>query len=118
MAANLVREHPIQTVFVLLQTLVLVLGSTLVAVSIKIYCVSGNLPVPGFSALVRDWGFLLLLVSGTWAFWTVALERNPANGFTKRWSLVSGILLLVSLYWLLQQAVVSPPLIQVVPLDG
>ena len=119
MNARSLREHAIETVFVFLQAMVILAGSGLVALSIKIYGESyGSRPLPFFSMFVRDWGFLFLVVPAVWALGCVWLERDERFAIGQRSVVVTGILVLIGLAFLMMGAMVPPPLIHATPIGG
>ena len=42
---------------------------------------------------VRNWGFLLILISLLWAVWTISLERSRSDEFSKRNTVITGLIL-------------------------
>lgn len=106
MKTNSLREASIQTVFASLDGLLIMIGSLTTAVVMK----ANGFPGPGkvwhpLSLFVRDWGFLLILIPGLWAVGSVWMEKHPRFPFTRRWTMVTGILLSAGLAWLLVVAI-------------
>ena len=107
MKTHLIREHTIQTVFAVLGSTLIVGGSLMTAKLMK----ARGFPDPDqfwhpFALFVRNWGFFLILIPGAWVAWSIWLEDNPRIHFTRRWTLVTGMLLLAGLAWLMFVAVI------------
>lgn len=96
----IVRDHAMQSIFAAAQSVVIVAGSMLVAATPRMRSGDG----PWLPVLVRDWGFLLLLIPAAWVIVTLWLERHRSDWFTKRWTILSGVLLLTTLVCLLMHA--------------
>ena len=100
----IVREYAMQSIFAAAQSLVILTGSIFTATVLK----SGHgarSAGPWLPVFVRDWGFVLMLIPATWVFLTLWLERHRSDWFTKRWTVLSGVLLLAVLAWLMVTAV-------------
>jgi len=80
-------EFRLQIYFAALHTLVIIAGSLIAPV------MSGDT-----NSFVSNYGFLLLLIPLSWALITLRLEINHTDWFSKRWTFVSGLLLLGWLY--------------------
>jgi hypothetical protein len=96
----IVRDNAMQSIFAAAQSVVIVAGSLLTAATPGMRSAEG----PWLAVLVRDWGFLLLLIPAAWVFATLWLERHRSDWFTKRWTILSGFLVLVSLVGLMMHA--------------
>jgi len=102
MPNNPIREYMTQSVFAVLQSVLIVSGSLMTAGLMK----ARGYPDPGqfwhpLALFVRNWGFLLISVPGAWVVGTVWLERRPGSDFTTRWTIVTGLLVLAGLAWLM-----------------
>ncbi len=94
----IVRDYAMQSIFAAAQSVVIVAGALLTAATPRM---RGG---PWLAVLVRDWGFLLLLIPAAWVLITLWLERHRSDWFTKRWTILSGILVLAALVLLMVQA--------------
>jgi hypothetical protein len=111
------HEHRIQTILVLLQIGVIGFGTLLIAAMIKAWGYPKHLKVISPYVLFwRNWGYFLIIVPLVWAMGTIWMERN-LDGFSKRWTLVTGLFLLLYLAWFLVTMAISAgsTLIQKVP---
>lgn len=94
-------EYRMQTIFILLQAGVIVLGSLLTGAMLKARGYTDHLyELPFLVLFVRNWGFMLILISLAWACGSIWMDRH-LEWYTKRWTLVSGLCLLASLTWFL-----------------
>ena len=59
---------------------------------------------PWLAVFVRDYGFLLLLIPAGWVFATLWLERHRSDWLTKRWTILSGVAVLLFLAGLMMGA--------------
>ena len=95
------HQYTAQTILALFQSLLVVSGSLATAFVLK---TRGYPDVPlswhPFPVLVRSWGFSLLLIPWLWAVATVWMEAHPAGNFSRRWTMSSGVLVLVGLLFL------------------
>jgi hypothetical protein len=97
----IVRDYAMQSIFAAAQSVAIVAGSLLTAATPRMRgSGSGG---PWLAVFVRDWGFLLLLIPAAWVFVTLWLERHRSDWFTKRWTILSGVLLLAALVLLMVQ---------------
>jgi hypothetical protein len=96
----IVRDNAMQSIFAAAQSVVIVAGSLLTAATPRMRGGEG----PWLPVFVRDWGFLLLLVPAVWVVGTIWLERHRSDWFTKRWTILSGLLVLLSLVSLMIHA--------------
>lgn len=96
----IVRDNAMQSIFAAAQSVVIVAGSLLTAATPRMRGGEG----PWLPVFVRDWGFLLLLIPMVWVFATLWLERHRSDWFTKRWTILSGTLLLLVLVYLMIHA--------------
>ena len=113
------REYRIQSVFVAVHATLIVGGWMATATMMRIagYPDEGLVWRP-LSLLVRNWGFLLILLPGIWAVGSIWLETHPADMFSKRWTIVTGVVLFGVLAWMLFVAAVggfTTPLMEVSP---
>jgi hypothetical protein len=99
----IVRDNAMQSIFAAAQSVVIVAGSLLTAATPRMRS-GGSGGGHWLPVFVRDWGFLLLLIPATWAFATLWLERHQSDWFTKRWTILSGVLLLAALVLLMVHA--------------
>lgn len=98
----IVRDYAMQSIFAAAQAVVIVAGALLTAATPRMRGGgSGGHWLPVF---VRDWGVLLLLIPAAWVIVTLWLERHRSDWFTKRWTILSGVLLLVALVLLMVHA--------------
>ena len=91
-------EFTPQTVIGSMQSVVVVGGTLATSMGLKI----GGYPDarsvwPPASVFVRESGFLLLLIPAIWVLATVALELRCPDWFSKRWTIGSGVVLLLIL---------------------
>lgn len=101
------REHSIQSVFAALDSMLIIGGSLMTAALMK----ARGFPDPNqfwhpFALFVRGWGFLLILIPGIWVVWSVWSESNPRFDFTRRWTIVTGLIVFAGLAWMMFAAVV------------
>lgn len=99
-AMPIVRDNAMQSIFAAAQAVVIVAGSLLTAATPRMRSGEG----PWLPVIVRDWGFVLLLIPAFWVFATLWLERHRSDWFTKRWTILSGLLVLLSLVGLMMHA--------------
>lgn len=102
------ENHRLQTIFVILQVLVIMIGSLVTGGMMKImgYDDAFSERWSPFLRFIRNWGFLLILIPLAWTIFTVALEQR-AYWYSKRWTMGSGLLVLALLGWLLLQAMLG-----------
>lgn len=106
---NPLQEHQIQTVFALLHTGAILVGSTTTATMIRTFTpFQESTPRLAWSFFVRDWGFVLLAVPAIWIAVTISLERSERFAMNQHWSIVTGFLVLGALSYLLLGAAVRP----------
>ena len=98
----IVRDYAMQSIFAAAQSLVIVAGAMLTAATPRMRAAGGD--GPWLPVFVRDWGFLLLLIPAVWVFVTLWLERHRSDWFTKRWTILSGVLVLALLIALMIHA--------------
>ncbi len=68
--------------------------------------------------LVRNFGFLLLLLPLAWTVVSMWLEQRCEGGWTRRWTILSGILILGLLAWLLYYSFSTPGTRRVGPIQS
>ncbi|WP_035607136.1 hypothetical protein [Haloferula sp. BvORR071] len=101
----IVREYAMQSIFAAAQAMVIVAGSLMTAAVLQTHGYPDAkaewrwLPV-----FVREWGLALMLVPAAWVLTTLWLERHRDAWFTKRWTILSGSLLLAGLVGLMVYA--------------
>ena len=94
----MIREYTIQAVFVTLHSAVVIGGGMCTATAMKVMGLANIGPEVDFPLwFVRNWGFLLIVISLIWAVWTISLERSRRDEFTKRHSLITGLIVLAGL---------------------
>lgn len=62
----------------------------------------------GLALLVRNYGFVLLLIPVAWTISATCLENNCAGWWSRRWTLTTGILILAALAILLLWSYSNP----------
>jgi hypothetical protein len=92
---NLSHEYKAQIILGSLQSLITLFGSLLVGIFLKIrgYDPAVHELSLRFS-LIRNYGFLLILIPFAWVCFTIYCERSHSNRFTKRTTIITGIALL------------------------
>jgi len=98
----IVREYAMQSIFAVGQSVVIVAGSFFTAVVLK----TRGYPDPGaewrlLPVFIRNWGVAVMLIPAAWVLGTIWLERHRSDWFTKRWTILTGVLLLGGLAWLM-----------------
>ena len=106
---SVLREHGTQSVLTVLQATVVVAGSMCTATILKAlgYPESHDM-WPSLSVFVRNWGFLFLIIPASWAITTLWLERHQSSWFSKRWTLITGIIVLAALSFLFVVSTTQP----------
>ena len=92
------REYAVQTALAALQCAVIQVGTLISTILLR----SAGYPDPAVDwpwlpVMIREWGPLAFAIPGVWVTATILLERRDAGTFTKRWTIVSGLLLAVLL---------------------
>ena len=92
------REYAVQTALAALQCAVIQVGTLISTILLR----SAGYPDPAVDwpwlpVQIREWGPLAFAIPGLWVIATILLERREAGAFTKRWTVVSGLLLAVLL---------------------
>jgi hypothetical protein len=87
------REYAVQTALAALQCAVIQVGTLISTILLR----SAGYPDPAVDwpwlpVLIREWGPLAFGIPGVWVIATILLERRDAGEFTKRWTVVSGLL--------------------------
>lgn len=104
------REYAVQAAIAALQCAVIQVG-TLVS---TIFLRSAGYPDPAVDwpwlpVLIREWGPLAFGIPGAWVIATILLERRDVGAFTKRWTVVSGLLVAAGLAAIYTMASISLP---------
>lgn len=100
----IVREYAMQSIFAAAQSVVIVAGSMMTAVALKIRGYpDGDRAWPALPVFIREWGLVLILLPAAWVLSTIWLERHR-DEFTKRWTILSGLFLLAALACLMALA--------------
>ena len=97
-------DHRQQTVLGLFQAGAILVGSFLTGAIMKGMGGDGQ-EIPFLLLFVRNWGFSLIIIPFAWVLSTVWMERHHA-WYSKRHTLLSGLLLLGLLCWFLIYAAV------------
>ena len=99
-------NHRLQTIFVLVQAFVIIAGSLTTGATMKLmgYEEGNGMELPLLPLLIRNWGFLLIVIPLAWTVLTIALEQRT-DWHSKRWMIASGLLVLVLLGWLVVYAI-------------
>ena len=104
---NLWNKYRVQSIFILLQTAVILGGSLLTRVFLKSNGYpDADFPFRPLPVFIRDWGLLLLIAPICWTLLSLWLEQNR-GWFSNRWTIVSGFLLLIGLTLLLISSVAN-----------
>lgn len=87
------REYAVQTAIAALQCAVIQVGTLVSTILLR----SAGYPDPAVDwpwlpVLIREWGPLAFAIPGAWVIATILLERRDAGAFTRRWTVVSGLL--------------------------
>jgi len=98
----IVRDYAMQSIFAAAHSVVIVAGAMLTAATPRMR--GGDGGGPWLALFVRDWGFLLISIPAAWVIATLWLERHRADWFTKRWTILSGVLVLAGLILLMIHA--------------
>jgi len=95
MNLQLFREYRIQSVFALLASVLIMGGSLMTGVIMKArgFPDVNELWHP-LALFVRNWGFLFIGFPIIWVIISISLENNPEVDFTKKWTIISGFVLL------------------------
>lgn len=93
-------DHRQQTVLGLFQAGAIMVGSILTGAIMKGVGYSDGQEISFFVLFVRNWGFALMIIPFAWVFATIWMERHHV-WFSKRYTLLSGLLLLGLLCWFL-----------------
>ena len=65
-------------------------------------------PENGFALFIRQAGILILLLPLFWAIFTIRKERNLKSQWTKKHTIVSGIILAIAMGWTMSYGRVAP----------
>jgi hypothetical protein len=92
------REYAVQAAFAALQCAVIQVGTLISTLLLR----SAGYPDPAVDwpwlpVLIREWGPLAFAIPGAWVIATILLEQRDAGAFTKRWTVVSGLVVAVLL---------------------
>lgn len=87
------REYAVQAAIAALQCAVIQVGTLISTILLR----SAGYPDPAVDwpwlpVMIREWGPLAFAIPGAWVIATILLERRDAGAFTKRWTIVSGLL--------------------------
>ena len=93
-------DHRQQTVIGLFQAGAIVVGSFLTGAIMKGKGYSDDQEISFLVLFVRNWGFSLIIIPFAWVLATVWMERHH-TWYSKRYTLLSGLLLLGLLCWFL-----------------
>lgn len=104
-----IREYTPQSVLASLQSVVVIAGSMFTGAALKLMGYpEARVHWPTASVFVRNWGLLLVLIPAAWVVGSIWLERNRADWFSKRWTIVSGVLVLFCLTYFLYGTTIRP----------
>ncbi|MBP6785751.1 MAG: hypothetical protein KA152_18295 [Verrucomicrobiales bacterium] len=112
---GLIREYTTQTVLCTLQSTVVVAGWMCFATKLKIL---GYPDAPElwdwWVRLLRNWGMLWLLIPGAWVVFSVWMEQKSDNDFSQRWTVVTGVgvLVILAFYFFIVTITVGSTLIR------
>lgn len=99
----IVREYAMQSIFVAAHSVVIVAGSMMTAVALRTRGYPDkDRDWPMLPVFVREWGLVFIFIPAAWVLLTIWLERHRDLG--KRWTILSGILLLAVLACLMMYA--------------
>jgi hypothetical protein len=98
MKTNSIHEFMTQSIFAVLQSALIIGGSLTTGVLMKArgFADPNQFGHP-WAVFVRNWAFLLILIPGAWVVATIWLERNRGSDFSTRWTVVTGLLVVVGL---------------------
>jgi len=92
------QEYKPQVILASLQSLVIIFGSLVVGTILKTRGYTpGAWELSLKISLIRNYGFLLILIPLTWVCLTIAWERSHTIHFTKRSTIITGSLLILAL---------------------
>lgn len=93
-----------QSIFVAAQSVTIVAGSMMTAVVLRMRGFPNDeKDWPLIPVFLREWGLVLILLPTMWMLLTIWLERHT-DYFTKRWTIITGTLLLATLACLMMYA--------------
>ena len=93
-------EHRAQSVIAAFQCLTVLSGTVAVAMMLKaVGYPDARDSWPGLVVFIRDWGLVLLTVPSVWVLVTVYFERMGHGDRQRRWVVVSGLLVLLALFF-------------------
>ena len=113
----IVREYALQSIFFLVHSMVVMGGSMFTATVLKVRGYpEARAEWPWLPVFVRNWGFFLILIPAAWVLATIWLERHRPDWFTKRDTILTGVLLLAGLAYFMLRVIMrmSGSIIQVV----
>jgi len=58
-------------------------------------------PNNGFAIFIRQAGILILLLPLAWAIFTIRKDGNPESRWTRRHTIISGVLLAIAMFYLM-----------------
>jgi hypothetical protein len=98
----IVREYALQSILFLAQSMVIMGSSMFTATLLKVQGYpEARTTWPWLPVFVRNWGFSFIVIPAVWALATIWLERHRPDWFSKRETIVTGILLLLALGYLM-----------------
>ena len=121
---SFLREHGIQSVLAVLQATVVVAGSMCTATMLKALGYPESRETWSLlSVFVQNWGFAILIVPASWVLVTLWLEHHQQHWFSKRWTLVTGLMVCAALVLLFFASTVGPTSVLITvapdpPLEG
>lgn len=95
MNSRWLQDYTIQTVLATMQSTVIVSGIMATGAMLKARGYPDfDFPISPQVWFVRHWGLSLLIIPSAWVFVTVWLEARREGEFTKRWSIITGVVVL------------------------
>lgn len=95
---RIIEQHRPQTILALLQAGTVLVGSIGIGAMLKALGYSDIQGLPWILVFVRNWGFLLLAIPLAWVLVTIWMEFHH-TWYSKRYTILSGLLLIASLVW-------------------
>lgn len=95
---NLHQEYKPQIILATIQSFIIMAGCLVVGMILKTRGFNPDIHHLSFKiSLIRNYGFLLILIPLTWVCFTIFWERSHTNHFTKRGTIITGSILLIAL---------------------